>query len=252
MARRRAYGPGLSAGGRNMGRLPAPAFNPKLPDEGGADLISASFQARGLIRLVEQYTNRFRSQRFYDALREANAKAATAVQKGMYDELHRQIGTHSTYAGPRPQRDNDRLGQAIMDERNAVVYPNAFQVGVEAWLNKSPAALYWRSIEEGMAGYWTRALFKDPGGKFASPGDGGPHMRMIQFDTAAQRSAAGKTTSGGRVRGAEIHVRPIHAFHYSAGGQRALRRLDMEALYVRYLGRAGFPITAANKSQFFK
>jgi hypothetical protein len=226
----RPIGPGLPSGNRRMSRLP------------GEGVISVTFRSRELIRLVDRYTRSFRSQRFYDALRDANAAAAVKIQKGMYDELQRQIGTHSEYAGPRPQRPGDRLGAAIMDERNAVVYPNGFQVGIDDWLDKSPAALYWRVIEGGMSGYWASALFTDtPGGPwkgFHAPGDGGPHMRMIKF------------TPGGRIP--EVWVRPIKAFEYSKGGRAVYRRLSMGDLYARHLRNAGFKITSANKGDFFK
>lgn len=226
----RPIGPGLPGGNRRMSRL---------PDDGP---VSLTFHSRNLVRLIDQYSRSFRSQRFYDALRDANAAAAVKIQKGMYDELQNQIGTHSTYAGPRPQRPGNRLGTAIMDERNALVYPNGFQVGVEEWLDKSPAALYWRTIEQGMSGYWTNALFTDsPGGSwrgFHAPGDGGPHRRMIQFKR------------GGRAP--EFYVNPIHAFEYSKGGRLAYRRINMADLYQRHLRNAGFKITNANKGDFFK
>ena len=240
MAGPRPVGPGLPSGGRRMGSLPAPAYNPNKPSAYGQDLISVTLQTRNLVRLVDRYTNSFRGQRFYDALRDANAAAAVKVQKGMYDDLQRQIGTHSTYAGPRPQRPNDRLGAAIMDERNALVYPNGFQVGVKAWLDRSPAALYWRTIEQGMSGYWTNALFTDiPGsGVWARPGEGGPHMRMIQL---RNRGTAPR-----------FWVRPIEAFEYSKGGRAAYRRLDIKDLYKRHLRDAGFKITDLNKGDYFK
>jgi hypothetical protein len=158
----------------------------------------------------------------------------------MYDDLQRQIGTHSEYAGPRPQRPGDRLGAAIMDERNAVVYPNTFQVGLDDWLDKSPAALYWRVIEEGMAGYWASALFTDtPGGPwkwFHAPGDGGPHMRMIS------------SPRGGKIP--ERREGPPHqGVRLLQGRSRgAYRRLDMGDLYVRHLRNAGFK----NAERFLK
>jgi hypothetical protein len=48
-----------------------------------------------------------------------------------------------------------------MNEKNRDVYANTFTVGLAHWLDQSPAALYWRSIEEGMAGYTANVLFSD-------------------------------------------------------------------------------------------
>lgn len=233
-----------------MGSLPTSAIignfragpnYPNLFDTEGR-WFSVTFNTKEIIRLIDQETGKYRSDAFYGALKRANLRAAETVQKGMAESVRTQIGTHSHYAGPRPQRTGNRLIKSLMNAENRVVHSNNFMVGLETWMNRSPAAEYWRTIEEGMAGYDTRALFYTPGGKLASPGVGGPHMRMPQFTTLGTQ---------GRQIGAAIHVSPIEAFNYSEGGHEAFNNLDMADLYIRNLRAAGFK-NVSKKSSFFK
>lgn len=226
-----------------MGRLPAPIFDRRsalINDNKGArlqDLFSVSFEANRVVRLVERETHKFRSPAFYNALAAANSKAAVKIQQGMRDELQENIGD-------RPQRPGQRLQRSIMNEENRVVYANRFMVGIEAWMNKSPAALYWRQIEEGMGGYNAYVLFSggppfgSPSGPWSSPGQGGPHMRLAQFNNR-----------GGTQRGGLVHFRRTLGLHYSRGGSEAFDRLSMTDLYITHLRAAGFSV---NKGDYFK
>lgn len=206
------------------------------------DSIEVHVQANAFIDVIQREVNKFQTAKYYAALQRVNTDVAIKIQQGMRDNLQSQIGTHSSY-GPRPQRPGQRLAKAIMNERNRDVYANAFTVGLAHWLDQSPAALYWRSIEEGMAGYTANVLFSNgtafdgAEGPWSAPGNGGPHMRMGQF-----------TRRGGKMSGARVKVRPIEAFDYSAGGIEAYAKVDIGDRYVRALRAAGFK----NASQFLK
>lgn len=243
---------------RPYGSLPQPIFDTRraraaaLPKSNiglNDDLISLRYDTKTLLALTDKLTGAFRSQRFYQALQIANAKAAQQVQLGMRDSVRQQVGTHGSY-GPRPQRPGQRLERSIMSPRNFVANPNNFQVGIESWLNKSPAALYWRRIEEGdTRTFDAYILFSNQTatgpakGPYSAPGDGGPHMRMKQFGMR-----------GGRARGVFVRgIGPYPAFRYSQGGVTAFEAIDMGALYERYLqSYAGIRITKENRSEYYK
>lgn len=234
----------MAAGG--FGRNPAPISNRRTAiinankNRDLDDLFSVSFNAKDILHLMEKESRRYREPKFYDALKRANERAAVTIQKGMRDELRSKIGD-------RPQRPGKRLEKSIMSEQNRSVFPNTFMVGIEAWMNKSPAALYWRQIEEGMGGYTARVLFTNTGGaegqvgpRWFAPGDG-MQLRMGQFKRG-----------GGRLRGVEVHFKRTVGKDYSGGGKDAFDRLDMADLYIRTLRNAGFKNISRDTKGLFR
>lgn len=97
------------------------------------------------------------------ALAAAHEDMAERVRDYAADEL-KKTKSH------RPGRGN-LMEQAIKNRQNSVVSANGFTVGEPDWLDVSPAALYYRRIEEG--GPNPMAAFGLVGGQFFVPG--GPH-----------------------------------------------------------------------------
>ena len=206
------------------------------------DLLSINFQTRDLIHLIDKLTGQFRDATFKAALHGANERAAIEIQKGMRKHLEERIGD-------RPQRQGKRLQKALTDEGNRIVKHNGFVVGVEAWLNKSPAAMYWRQVEEGMGAYVTRALFSNNGGPggvgkvgrpFSRPNEGAmPHMRMKQY------------TRPGTTRGVPIRVKAFPGYHFMRdGGADAFQKLDMADRYQRALRSVGINVSKGDPNIF--
>jgi hypothetical protein len=233
------------ATGRSVGSGRLRQSGPGAAHSGTGAQISVRFDASSILRLVSEVDQRFRSANFYAALKRANERAARVVQFGMVDELERKIG-------PRPQRPGKRLARSIMNERNREVFANTFTVGRATWLDQSPAALYWRRIEEGDKKTFNSRIFftnnNDLSGPYAAPWSPGgstkswgrnggtsrntpggfPHMRM------PQHMAKGVMVVG---------IGPYPDLEYSQGGRRAFSRLNMEDLYRRELGAIGITLS---------
>lgn len=95
-------------------------------------------------KINDRVTNKFRSGAVYRALKEANEDVAINMQKEMVKELERKVK-----AKGRPQRGSNALEESILHPDNRQVFANTFSVGIEDWMDASPAAAYWRRIEQG-------------------------------------------------------------------------------------------------------
>lgn len=224
-----------------LGRQPARILNQR-----NSKFVSAQFDTKSLIFLTDRISGSFRGTAFYEALAKANAEAAYVVREGMVQELDRQVSKNG-----RLQRPGRRLQMALEDDRNVRVLANSFQVGIEAWLNKSPAALYWRRIEEGdPKSFRARVLFTDVAsgggygpitgsGRFYTPNESEGNMRMKQFDENGYK-------------GILVRIRGYPALRFSKGGRRALGRFDMYATYERNLRAAGIRINKGTRAGIFR
>lgn len=201
---------------------------PVLGQSSTRETVTSRFDNSRMIHLVDTVTGNFRKANFYQALKQANTDAAIVVQEGMAARLRQNIGI-------REQRPGERLANALTDRRNREVFANTFSVGLTHWLDRSPAKLYYRRIEEGdTATFTARILFTNNGdlsGPYSKPGDGTGHMRMRQFNPSGTR---GVLTSG---------IGPFPALRYVAGGREAFAVLDMKALYAKALHAAGVDIS---------
>lgn len=236
--------PMTSYSGRH-GRQPGRAINQNPRSKNYGSFISTEFNARSLVYLTDRVTGSFRGSAFNGALAKAHAEAAYVVQEGMVEELDRKVA-----ANGRLQRPGRRLQVALMDDRNVNVFTNSFQVGIEAWLNKSPAALYWRRIEEGdPKSFRARVLFTDVAsdggygpitgqGRYYTPGETAGNMRMKQFDPKGHQ-------------GILVRIRGYPALRFSKGGKRALGRFDMYSAYERNLRSAGIRINKGTRGGIF-
>lgn len=206
------------------------AVSARFGQSTAADGVAVRFDASEILHLIDRTTGSFRGGGFQRALASANAQAAKVVQEGMAKELDRQIGA-------REQRPGNRLRRSILNDRNVDVLANTFSVGLPSWMDQSPAALYWRRIEEGDPQTFTaRILFTNNavdsvgyGPPFARPeSGGGTHMRMPQF----------------RRRGVLVQgIGPFPAYEYSRGGFAAFARVDMADLYQRELRAVGIELS---------
>lgn len=186
--------------------------------------VRSGRNGEGGISLVNKLTKVFQGGEFRHIVADVNDRAAQAVQYGMASQLVKDTAKRG-----RPQRDDARLEASLLDENNRRVATNGFVVGIPSWLEQSPAALYWRGIEEGIPGYVprNRILFKGPGGKASGPSGSTLNFFMKQ---------------GLRGRGATIEfIHEFPGYHYSRGGRAAYGRYQYRRRLVDALKRAGIP-----------
>lgn len=119
------------------------------------------------------------------ALAAAHEDMAERVRAYAADELERR-------KTDRPGRGN-LMEKAIRDRRNSEVSSAGFTVGETSWLDRSPAALYYRRIEEGGPNPMSR--FGAIGGSFFVPG--GPIRASVDDFGVHGRLFWGKPTHGG-------------------------------------------------------
>lgn len=183
----------------------------------GLQIRSVTFNANNFIRLTDAITGKFLGGQFQKALAEAHEAMAIRVQQGSAKHVQRSISP------TRKQRGGERLATSLLDDRNRRVTASGFKVHVESWLDESPAAKYYRRIEEGDPHEFITygVLFTDDFAKFYGPRrDMRSHMRMPQF----QRQGSGI-----------IRVGPFPAFQYVRAGRDALDRLDPALVYRKAL-----------------
>lgn len=197
--------------------------------------LEVTFDAARVIRLVDEVTNKFRGGEFQRGLASVHERAAHAVAQGMVNSLQ-----ESVRATGRRQRGTQALERSLLDERNVKVTANQFLVGVESWLESSPAKLYYRRIEKGDPHVFDvvgGALFTNDFGRFSrpwSPGGKRPAPAGYKHVRMPQRMA----------RGALIKdVGPFPAYRYSRGGVSAMRKLQMADMYKVELASRGINLS---------
>lgn len=171
------------------------------------------------------------------ALRSAHAEMAERVQEYTAQELVKAKSA-------RPQRAGRLLELAIQDPRNSEVGYNGFAVGLQDWLDASPARAYYRRIEEGgpnpMAALGrVQGLFRTPG--FGSPPSSdlrGVHGRLgwIRAVRGGFEVAPTDVASGG------YHMHRAAGIRFRASGlpydyyARAFRGVGLDFLKLYRLG----------------
>lgn len=163
------------------------------------------------------------AQRADSAILAAHDEMSFDVARMMTAELRRRIALNG-----RPQRSDQRLIDAIEDERNRKVNVSGFTVGLEDWLNRSPARAYWRGLEEGRSHGrdrgWVFGLFVNPNGSMRRPDPNakGPEGRGKNAIKFAMWDPEGPLP--GHRLGRPVYMDPIPAYHYMAtGGEQWLR-----------------------------
>lgn len=183
------------------------------------------------ISLVNRLTGNFQGGPFRHAVTDVNDRAARFVAQGMVLRLKEKVD-----ATDRPQLGTNRLEISIMSEENREATVSGFRVGRISWLDRSPAALYYRRIEEGDTqtygayvlfsnGLQTHGPFRPGGGNRVTAPTGYKHAFMPQG------------------QGVWVpDIGPYPAYHYSRGGIEAFRKYDIAGRYYDELKRVGVPI----------
>lgn len=205
--------------------------------------ITVRFNANELISLANRTGGKFAGGSFQRALTAVHERASTKIQEGMVDRLNRAI--HET---GRVQRGGERLATALMHEENRTVSAGGFVVGRPYWLDRSPAKLYYRRIEEGdQKTFDAKILFTNDFSKFVGPySPGGRHGRGY----SSAQPVGYKHMRMPQHRGAFVqNIGPFPAYRYSQGGVVAFRRFDMLANYTATLSAIGIPMEQYLKSK---
>lgn len=182
------------------------------------------------ISLINRMTNKFQGGAFRIAVTDVNDKAGAFVQQGQVLRLKEKIKETG-----RTQTGQHTLEIALLDERNRRATVSGFIVGVKTWLDESPAALYYRRIEEGdpntfsayvlfTSGFGTSGPYSPNGGNRSKP-LGYKHRTMLQ--------GRGVFVTG---------IGPYPAYHYSEGGREYLAKYDMRQRYIAALANVGIPL----------
>ncbi len=216
-----------------------------LPTRAG---FSAFFRATEHIRLTQEITGYFRTGAFYEAVATAHREMAELVQDKAVENLQRAVrsnGRPQLEDYPRPGRQGKRLEMSILAEDNRFVSASGFLVGRDSWLRRSPAALYYRLIEEGGQSYYTSGLFFHPdvlrvgvrrtGGSTAAGG-----MRGLRPATGSK----GAIKLSQRPMPFTFQVSGTPAYHMmrDAGRWWSTQHDEMYTLYDRRLRAVGFSV----------
>lgn len=203
----------------------------------GSIAISGTARLRGNIALTDLVTGQFRpgTGRFQQALKETHRRATVVIRKGQVDVVRASVkkrGRVQVY-----KNGNERLTSALNDDKNAQYTASEFRVNIAGWLDRSPAALYYRQIEHGVQqSFQVKGLFTDNFRRWSGPIKGikGPDKdaHLIQ---------------GGR-KAVPITVRGYPRFNYVRGGRQALNRFDMQRAYSEELGKVGIPMRKVTRT----
>lgn len=130
----------------------------------------------------------------------------------------------------RPQREDGRMRNVLINDLASTHSRRGFRWGVSAKLNRSPAGAYWRGIEHGTrvhVGRITRAVWITSGGRVRSP-DAGRYPRDARMPTDWDGALDG--------RGWIVRIRSgITGYHFMAS---AADEFAQEGVYREQLRRA--------------
>jgi hypothetical protein len=200
--------------------------------------FSLRFQANSIIRLTDKVTGHFIGGGFNQALEEVNGKVAILMQEGQAQRLDEKIDA----TGRVRRVPGQRLKKSILHENNRDVSASGFTVGRPAWLDKSPAKLYWRRIEEGdtqtfdtVGGAFFTSNFAPGSFSVANPG-------MAQMGTRGGSGGAMRMPQRQALAPRILNVGPFPEYAFSLGGTAVYRRTNMGALYQTALAARGIPM----------
>lgn len=213
----------------------------------GGDLtvtVRRETKADAGVALVNRITGAFQGGVFQLVVEDVNRRAAEAVAKGMYQQLQKEIQKTG-----RPQRKDLRLERSLLDDQNIFASVNGFSVGRTGWLDRSPARLYYRRIEEGKTTQrmYVRNLFSGgPGTPLAWP----YNPNGVQGANGYHRGVPAGYLRGGNLKliqrlgsGARLgFVGPFPAYRYSRGGTAAFGRFNYARKMTQDLKKAGIPM----------
>lgn len=219
-----------------LGKIPRSGFG---PGKG----ISTKFRANEWLRLSDEVLG-FWSNEFYRAVAEANEAMAIKVQEGMVEKLRAGVGRLG-----RPQRGGERLAMSLMHEENRLVTSSGFLVGREAWLNQSPARMYWRGIESGIGSYYTKALFFGPESEYtwSKMNRKGEVVEYTTEYVPPMRSMYRMNERMPQHRGFDVRISAFAGHNYMSGGREAFERLQPYDFYDRAFSQYGMRLQPNQK-----
>lgn len=205
----------------------------------GGDL-TFRFEARQMIALTDRERKKFFGGEFQRAMRAAHTTAAEIAAEGMVDKLDAEVAATGRTQDSR-KGQGERLRDVLVDARNFDITASGFAVGRPAWLDESPAAKYWRQIEQGNPNsYLTQggALFTNDFSSWHMPSTDRTHARMPQMFKLGRVGLR-----AGRPLGPTFWYGPFPEYRYSRGAGQAMRRLDMIAVYRKVLDPIGIDVS---------
>lgn len=210
--------------------------------------VTVSFDNGPMLDRLRKVAQTFSSQAFDAVVTEVHDKAAIDIQKGMAEELDAKVGStgrpQQNHTGPGGHKSG-ALRLSLLDERNRFSDMTQMAVGLESWLDKSPAQNYWRSIEQGMGTWSGEATFSN----------GYTSKRYGPWSPGGMsRNLAGVMDSRNQPPGYKHHrlwqsgpfvsdIGPYPAYRYSRGGARAFRQIQFGTRYKRAFARVGIELS---------
>lgn len=207
--------------------------------------VAFEFEANQLLMLSRKIASKMATS-FKQATKSVHADAASQIQTGMVRTLEQRVRETR-----RNQRGSKHLELALMNPRNASVTNRGYGVLKEDYMNRSPAALYWRRIEEGdqttFSGY---ILFTNDmaGGKRYGPyRPNGKRVRYTRQDGPVVVSDGAppgyKHTRMPQHKGAYVQgIGPFPAYRFTEGGAAAFRSFPHYQRYEKALAAVGLKL----------
>lgn len=206
------------------------------------------FDATRMVAGNKKLMAAFRSPALTDAIIEVHDKAAREIQRGMVNELNAKIGSTGRKQGDRPGPYGHKKGAlalSLLDERNRVAGRDSMLVGVESWLDRSPAKWYYRSIEEGMGTFSDEIAFfdRDLGKRYGPYSPGGMSKGFDGVLRSRSAPPGYKNLLMGRGLVFVQDIGPYPAYHYTRGGRSIFRSIQWQGRYERAFARVGIALS---------
>lgn len=217
----------------------------------GEDLLSVNFNARNVLRLTDTITGKFRGGAFQRAISQTNEDAAVKIQVGMVKALREKIKRDRT------QRPGKRLEVALLHENNREVTASGFTVLRPSWMDRSPAALYWRQIEYGNDTiYFTQVWFTSDFQNFYapwSPGGSTAQSQRRNSRTGGALYSRPKPPGYKHMRmpmhqptGVPVAAGPFPEYDFVAGGERVFQAYDFAGQFRKRCKAVGINLSAGD------
>lgn len=197
-----------------------------------------ALDASGIVRQTGVVREEFQTK-YKTALAFAHEEFAVQVQEQAVEIVRQRVQETG-----REQTGKQRLERSIMDDRNRTVNASGFAVGREAWMNRSPARMYWRALEVGGKPYTTKvAFFRGAGGQ-SRPGANTTDVQMVQI--------TGFFRAKSRLKEIEISGTPDYAyFDGAADWFNALPDGVLLRTYQKHFKQAGMGTIAQKTFRSF-
>jgi hypothetical protein len=212
--------------------------------------LSLRFQPdmSGIARGARDAKGRFTSMQ--TLVKQANEEMALEVANYMVKSLEESVKDRG-----RTQRGTELLARAILNEENRDASIDGFVVGTD-YMDRSPAKMYWRGVEEGSSKHVGRLIYgwfadevpSEPASRYRPSEARRTNARMIQLPHPPQASGPQFTSTPGYERvGGPFWFRiknPIPAYHYMREGAADwMSTGSAAATYRKVFASAGITMT---------